>query len=579
MNKRWFVPTLACLWLAACTGEPGPTPEPEGAPPVEPEVSPVEASAEEPAAAAAVPEEEPILLGDALPTDRGELFAGSGVCATCHTRLVDEAGNDVSNDALWRASTMANAARDPYWQATVRAEGLTNPHLRTVIEDKCAHCHTPMAYATVAAVDEDAPLLDNGFLNPEHELHALAIDGVSCTLCHQIEETNFGTPESFSGEYVIDADAPAGERVSYGPFSVDEAQALIMQATSGYAPVQSEHIQQSEHCATCHTLYTPFVDTAGEVAGIFPEQTPYLEWLNSDYADATSCQACHMPQAEGGVVLSITGGDPRSPFMQHAFAGGNVFLLDVFRAFGEELGATASGEHFDAAIVRGQDLLQNRTAVLSIEEAVMSESTLGVKVVVNSQVGHKFPTGFPSRRVWLHVTVQDAAGEVAFESGGYGPDGSIVGNDNDADATAYEPHYLTVTSPGEVQIYEAIVADTEGNVTTMLLHAAFYAKDNRLLPTGFDVEGASEDIALLGQAVEDGDFVAGGDTVLYEVDLGEAQGPYTVTAELLYQAIGYRWAQNLGQHEAVEIDNFLSYYDAVPNLPVVVAIDMVEVAP
>ena len=74
----------------------------------------------------------------------------------------------------------------------------------------------------------------------------------------------------------------------------------------------------------------------------------------------------------------------------------------------------------------------------------------------------------------------DADGLLIFESGGWLPDGSIAGNDNDADPSQVEPHYKAIVSPGQVQIYEAILRDSEGAVTTSLLRAAGYLKDNRL---------------------------------------------------------------------------------------------------
>lgn len=145
-----------------------------------------------------------------LPTERGSLFAGSGLCASCHTEMADRAGNDVSIDTAWRASMMANASRDPYWQAAVRAETLDLPSLRSVIEDKCASCHTPM--------DHFAAVLGQGFLDPDHPRQAFAADGVSCTLCHQIEQQGLGDPDSFSGGFSIDTQRPAGQRVIYGPY-------------------------------------------------------------------------------------------------------------------------------------------------------------------------------------------------------------------------------------------------------------------------------------------------------------------------------------------------------------------------
>jgi len=74
-------------------------------------------------------------------------------------------------------------------------------------------------------------------------------------------------------------------------------------------------------------------------------------------------------------------------------------------------------------------------------------------VNVENLSGHKFPTAFPSRRAWLHFTVHDHGGRVVFESGALRPDGSIVGNDNDADPRRFEPHYAAINSTEQVEIY------------------------------------------------------------------------------------------------------------------------------
>ena len=108
-------------------------------------------------------------------------------------------------------------------------------------------------------------------------------------------------------------------------------------------------------------------------------------------------------------------------------------------------------------------------------------------------------------------------------------------------------------------------------MTTVLLSGYGYAKDNRLLPTGFDKATALSDIAPYGQATSDDDFGGGGDHILYQVDLGSAKGPFTVKVELLYQSIGYRWAENVGSYQGAEIARFLQYYQEMSNLPVIVA--------
>src|SRR5210317_1347821 len=102
---------------------------------------------------------------------------------------------------------MANTFRHPLFRAKVESEMSRNPHLADVIEDKCLTCHTPMG-RTQAIRDggEYYSLSDAG--NSE-----LAWDGVSCTLCHQIQGDNFGSKQSFSGNYLI-----SNDRKIFGPY-------------------------------------------------------------------------------------------------------------------------------------------------------------------------------------------------------------------------------------------------------------------------------------------------------------------------------------------------------------------------
>ncbi|MFZ5915320.1 MAG: hypothetical protein ACOYZ7_00120 [Chloroflexota bacterium] len=559
MKKLCMLVILILCLTAACSTPAAPTATPE-TPPTPTPLPPT-----------ALPTTRPAEQVPPLPVERGDLFSASGVCTVCHTQMIDAAGNDVSTDTFWRASMMANSSRDPYWRASVRGEVISNPDYRAVIEDKCATCHTPMARFTATAAAGQAALLDDGFFSTANDLHALAIDGVSCNLCHQIMATNLGTPESYSGGYAIDTELPAGERLAYGPYVVGKNLVQIMQSASGFIPQQGLHVEESELCATCHTLYTPYVDEAGQIAGEFPEQMPYLEWLHSDYAAQRSCQSCHMPPAQGGVRLSITGGPQREPFYQHTFVGGNAYMLSILGAFGQDMAVTASKTQFADKAERIVEQLQQRTATVAVEAVTLSGSELTAQVVVESAVGHKFPSGFPARRAWLHLMVQDAAGQVVFESGAVQPSGAIVGNNNDTDPAAYEPHYQEISASDQVQIYEAIMEDTMGRATTTLLRGAGYAKDNRLLPLGFDKATADADIGVYGGAAEDEDFLGGKDVVLYRVDVGDAQGPFTVTARLLYQSIGYRWADNLRRYDSPESQAFLSYYDTIPNLPALIA--------
>jgi hypothetical protein len=392
-----------------------------------------------------------------------------------------------------------------------------------------------------------------------------AEDGVSCSVCHQIGKEKLGTPASFTGGFVVDAPDSAGNRPEYGPFTVDKGHARIMQSsTEGFRPTENDHIRRSELCATCHTLYTNARGPDGEVTGRFPEQVPFHEWLHSDYKDRQSCQHCHMPAIPEAVPITRVLGEPREGAARHSFVGANFFMQQMLNRFRDELSVAALPQELTAAAEGTVQFLKTQAARISIENVTSGPGAFAADVVIENLGGHKLPTAYPSRRAWLHVTVRDRDRRVIFESGALNADGSIQGNDNDADPTRFEPHYTEIRAAGQVQIYEPILGDRNDAVTTGLLSAVRYLKDNRLLPHGFDKVTAEKDIAVQGAAAHDPDFTGGKDTVRYAVRVEGAQGPFQMEAELWYQPIGFRWANNLKQYDkAAEPRRFTGYYDAM----------------
>jgi hypothetical protein len=270
-----------------------------------------------------------------------------------------------------------------------------------------------------------------------------------------------------------------------------------------------------------------------------------------------------MPELAENTPISSVLGDPRPRLSRHGFLGGNAFMLGVLNKYRGELGVKSLPQELDAAIRDTKEYLASAAATVTIESMRTRGSALEVDIAIASSTGHKLPTGYPSRRVWLHVTVTDADSNVVFESGALRHDGSIAGNDNDADSLAFEPHYERIESAEQVQIYESIMVDDDGRVTTGLLTGVRYIKDNRLLPLGFDNASANADIAVHGGARNDTNFSAGTDIVRYRVGLPDAaRSPLTVHAELQYQSIGYRWAENLRPYAAAETQRFVRYYEA-----------------
>ena len=126
---------------------------------------------------------------------------------------------------------------------------------------------------------------------------------------------------------------------------------------------------------------------------------------------------------------------------------------------------------------------------------------------------------------------------------------------------SFSPHFTRITKADEVEIFEPILGDSQGHVTTGLLTATHYLKDNRILPAGFDKKTAEHDIAVEGEAADDPDFTAGSSTTHYAISTGGATGPFKVAAELVYQPVGYRWAHNLESFKAAEPQRFVHYYE------------------
>jgi hypothetical protein len=497
----------------------------------------------------------------------GELkpqFQTSDRCLACHNGLTTPSGKDVSIGLAWRATVMANSSRDPYWQASVRRESIDHPAAKAAIEDECSVCHMPMARYEAHLQGREGEVFSHLPFGGDNKDSKLAEDGVSCSLCHQIGKQKLGTRESFVGRFVIDPPASKDDHPEYGPFPIQNGQKRIMDTSSGgFRPTDGSHIRDSALCGTCHTLYTTALGPDGKEIGSLPEQVPYQEWLHSDYANKSSCQSCHMPEVPEEAPITAVLGVLRQGVHRHTFVAGNFFMLNMLNRYRQDLNVAALPEELTNGAQETVAFLQSQSARLTIRNVDTTSGRLQLEVLVENLTGHKLPTAYPSRRAWLHLSVQDRNGRKVFESGGLNPDGSIQGNDNDADPLRYEPHYREINSEDQVQIYESILRDANGHVTTGLLSGVGYRKDNRLLPHGFDKRTAEKDIAVVGDAADDPNFTDAGDLVRYSVPIGDAQGPFHIDVELCYQPIGFRWAHNLAPYNAAEPHRFVGYYESM----------------
>lgn len=523
----------------------------------------------------------------------GDHHSGSDACAACHSdpsmtinTPIEGQTRNVSIGTAWETTVMANSTRDPYWHAVVASELDNFPNLEDTINDKCTVCHAPMAHDLAKKEGLDLRLFDKGStlqgdfqqglysMNEENELFNHAMDGVSCSLCHQMEDVNFGNDESMTGGYTI-LGSPTGDiadRPAYGQYTDPDVGYMRQQA--GFLAQYGAHISSSESCATCHNLNIQPVDSDGnaiEGAEHFAEQAIYTEWLKSDYAmggsKEASCQSCHMPVVDEAVYIAQGAPAKRQQFAEHVFLGANTVMQDMFKNFADELGIKP-GLDFDSAIARNREFLTS-AATLTLSEGVLADDKLRFDVTVENHTGHKLPGGYHSRRVYLHVQVLDGDGQLVFESGKINPDGSIVGVSEDVNPDSWELHYDLINSETQVQVYQAIVGGADGERTHSLLEGSFYLKDNRLLPSGMNKAAIQADTSLpesfgtFGQAVDDNDFKGGSDKVTYVVSV-PSSGSYTVSAELRYQPFSYGHLQKLfTQGDRVDqVDMFRTIYDA-----------------
>ena len=128
-------------------------------------------------------------------------------------------------------------------------------------------------------------------------------------------------------------------------------------------------------------------------------------------ASRVICRASPGPFASSSVL-----GDARDEMAQHVFVGGNAFMVRMLNRYRTELGVAALPSELDATARATIRQLQGETATLSISPLQINGRQLAFRVDVRNLTGHKFPTGYPSRRAWLHVTVR-SGDALVFESG------------------------------------------------------------------------------------------------------------------------------------------------------------------
>jgi hypothetical protein len=506
-----------------------------------------------------------------FPDTVNTLFAGSGKCVGCHgydpegLTSTDEEGNDVNVADAWAATMMANSAKDPFWRAKVSHEVSVNPSHQSELESTCTKCHAPLGHFNAYHNGQTS------YSIAEMDMDSLALDGVSCSACHQLDTAAMGL--NFSGNLIYDT-----TKTIIGPYP--NPFASPMQGLVGFDVIHSEKISTSLACATCHTLITQSTDLEGNYTGNeFIEQATYHEWTNSIYdQDATrqECQHCHVPRIEDEVALaldySFVGG--RSPFGKHEFSGANVFMLKLMQNNIEELGINASTINYDSAIVRTERLLRDCTLVLNLSELDRTTDSVYYALEIKNKAGHKFPSGYPSRRASVQFIVKNDLGDTLFFNGSFDDNFEIIGH-----SSPFETHHRYIRNEEDVQVYEMVFADINGDKSTILERGYSILKDNRLPPLGFNSGHFSYDtVAIYGAALNDNDFNfengsegSGSDLIYFTIALNSYTGPLNTRARVFYQTAPPAWMTEMFDLETEEILSFKNMFDNADRSPFMIA--------
>ena len=228
------------------------------------------------------------------------------------------------------------------------------------------------------------------------------------------------------------------------------------------------------------------------------------------------------------------------------------------------------------AIANFVQAAQNDTATVEVSQPMIDSQKLSAEVTVTNKVGHRFPSGVGFRRAFIEFDVMDTRvidpktkqSKIVWSSGATNEAGFIVDNEGKILDTEYigtnsnkkgphQPHFWgkdhPITDSKQVQIYEELMKDADGNFTTSFIRRDTAVKDNRLLPKGWTKEGPAPN-SFNGEflhstfpetdAANDPTYLNGSGTSVVRYEIALSQLPkgidpskLTVKATLYYQSI------------------------------------------
>jgi hypothetical protein len=428
-------------------------------------------------------------------------------CDRCHTEPIYD---------RWRGSMMSQAGRDPLMWAALTAANHDAPGAG----EYCLRCHSPKGWLEGRSHPADGAAL----------LPADIESGVACSICHrmvdpvpqapnsddawlrdlQVRDTLTSTlPSTHQSSAMMVVDPEDHRR---GPFSLGLDFAYHLPNNTFQAnflgKVQNDFVTRSRLCGTCHNVDNPLLSwdedlgqywlnpsnqpaPSFEESQLFPIETTYDEWLNSQYANAGvyapqfagekpdgivgACQDCHMPRRTGQAADQGLNRDCQTNgcLPEHTLVGGNAWVPQILQDTRWRLNSQADTAHLDGTVQAARVML-GKAANLNVTLTTSGAQKFAT-VRVTNESGHKLPTGYPEgRRMWINIKAYDESGNQIFESGAYNPAiGFLAG-----DAKVYE------AKQGLTPELASLGGLPAGESFHFVLNNTVI-KDNRIPPRGF----------------------------------------------------------------------------------------------
>ncbi len=338
--------------------------------------------------------------GKAIPAT---LLLDSESCgaARCHSTIYEE----------WLPSAHHFSGSDPFYALIkanyVQAQGVGSGKY-------CAGCHEPIS------------LISGEVIPPKTAPTSQA--GSSCIFCHVLRNPD----TRGNANYVATAPNPYLFEFSSSPLLRRMSQALIrLHPEQHKRDYDAKHSQSVEFCGTCHKQY---LDKRVNGWGFVQLQNQYDDWKNgpwhTDKARVLQCQNCHMHEMPAEDPARNANGI----IHEHRILASNAFVPDMLHLPGagqqiELVKQWLTGQAVIPEIAKVWPAGPIVTVNLVPENPFVAGQSAAVEaLVINTKVGHAFPTGpLDVIQSWLEFTVTDEKNQPVFSAGTLDASGRLVG--------------------------------------------------------------------------------------------------------------------------------------------------------